>query len=157
LTHPGKSVLPSISAPIPLFIGNDGLDITQAPNGNLIETRYQNQTLWYHKPIEPVSDTMVVKTMYPRRGRGGGGNTLSLYGVNFNKQNRSSPVALVGNTNCLVISVSQTTRINCKLPGGAGTANILVKFGTETSLFERGYRYIPETLPKDFILPVYTG
>jgi IPT/TIG domain/Glucose / Sorbosone dehydrogenase len=152
LTPDGTAVLPSITKPIPLNIGNVGLDVTQAPNGNLIEMRYQEETIFYHKPVEPSTSSLIVKTCFPRRGRNGGGNTLYIYGVNFEQ----TATVQVGGKDCPVTFVS-SKRIDCILPGGSGTVDIIVKIGTVTSIFERGYRYISGVAPTGFVLPVYTG
>jgi hypothetical protein len=135
-----------------LNIGYQGLDLTQAPNGNLIEMRYQNNTVFYHKPIETATSTMTVLTVFPRRGRNGGGSTLSVYGVNF----ATGATVQVGGKDCPVSSIA-ANRIDCILPGGTGTVDIVVTQGSVTSLFEKGYRYISGVTPPGFILPTYTG
>jgi hypothetical protein len=152
LTPDGTGVLPTITSPIPMNIGYLGLDLTQAPNGNLIEMRYQNNTVYVHKPVELPSTTMKVKTAFPRRGRSGGGTILNIYGINF----APGATVLVGGKSCPVISL-KSNQIDCTLPGGVGTVDIVVSLGATTSVFQKGYRYISGVPPAGFVLPVYTG
>jgi IPT/TIG domain/Glucose / Sorbosone dehydrogenase len=155
LTPDGSAVLPSITKPIPLDLGELGLDLTQAPNGNLIEMRYGGNAIFYNKPMEAATAAMLVKTVFPRRGVNGGGNTLYVYGVNF-KTAGPAPTVQVGGKECPVTLISKT-RIDCTLPGGAGTVDIVVNQGSERSIFERGYRYISGVHPPGFVLPIYSG
>jgi IPT/TIG domain/Glucose / Sorbosone dehydrogenase len=156
LTPDGRAAIPSLMKKgLAMNIGNVGLDITQAPNGNLIEMRYGNSSVYSYAPVEAATTALLAKTSFPRRGRTSGGNTLSVYGVNLNA--RSPIVAvLVGGINCPTTFIS-STRVDCTLPGGIGTVNVVVQNGGASSTFERGYRYISGTLPPGFVLPVYTG
>jgi IPT/TIG domain/Glucose / Sorbosone dehydrogenase len=156
LTPDGRALLPSLNKRgISMNIGNLGLDLTQAPNGNLIEMRYNTSNVHYYKPLEPATTELIAKTCWPRRGRTSGGTPLTIYGENFNA--RSSTVTVtVGGTNCPVTSVS-VTKVVCTLPGGVGTVDIVVKNGDASSTFEKGYRYISGVLPPSFQIPVYTG
>jgi IPT/TIG domain/Glucose / Sorbosone dehydrogenase len=140
---------------VAMNIGNLGLDITQAPNGNLIEMRYPINTVNYYRPIEPSTTDIIAKTCFPRRGPTGGGNLLSIYGVNFNTRGSSVSVS-VGGRNCPTTFVS-SKRIDCTLPGGTGTVDIIVTNNGISSTFKRGYRYISGTPPPGFVLPVYSS
>jgi glucose/arabinose dehydrogenase len=156
LTEDGQSILPGLEKQgVPLNIGRTGLDITQAPNGNLIEVSYGKNQVNYYMPSEEATTTLIVKTCWPYRGPSSGGSLLSIYGVNLNSR---SPLVIVtvGGTSCPTTFVSET-RVDCILPGGIGTVDIVLSNGASTSTFERGYRYITGTLPTGFVLPVYSG
>jgi IPT/TIG domain/Glucose / Sorbosone dehydrogenase len=156
LTADGRAVLPSLNKKgLKMNIGNLGLDLTQAPNGNLVEMRYASSNVFYYKPVEPATTALIAKTCWPHRGRSSGGSTLSIYGVNFNTRSPTVTVT-VGGSNCPVTMVT-ATRVDCTLPGGVGTVDIVVQNGAATSTFQRGYRYISGVLPQGFILPVYRG
>ena len=134
-------------------IGSIGLDITQAPNGNIIEVRYENSSLAVIVPVEPKSTVLTIKSAFPRRGRNAGGNVLSIYGINFLKSGKK-PTITVGGVDCPRISATQN-RIDCTLPGGRNLVDIVVTNGLERSTFEKGYRYISGLIPIDFKIPVY--
>jgi IPT/TIG domain/Glucose / Sorbosone dehydrogenase len=156
LTPDGRSLLPSLQGRgLAMNIGNLGLDITQAPNGNLVEIRYGNSSVYTFAPVEPPTTALIAKTCFPRRGRTSGGTTLSIYGVNLNTRSPNVTVT-VGGINCPTTFIS-STKVDCTLPGGLGTVDIVVQNGGVSSTFERGYRYISGTLPIGFVLPVYTG
>jgi IPT/TIG domain/Glucose / Sorbosone dehydrogenase len=156
LTPDGRAAIPSLMKKgLAMNIGNVGLDITQAPNGNLIEMRYGNSSVYSYAPVEPATTALIAKTCFPRRGRSSGGTTLSIYGVNLNTRSPNVTVT-VGGINCPTTFIS-STNVNCILPGGNGTVDVVVRNGAATSTFERGYRYISGTLPIGFVLPVYTG
>lgn len=157
LTPDGTAILPSLNKkPLQMNIGDQGLDLTQAPNGNLMEMRYTNQTVYFQRPIEPPTTMLIAKTCFPRRGPTAGGNKLSIYGVNFNL-NSPTVTVTVGGVNCPVVAPITAQRIDCTLPGGSGTVDIVVRNGVLSSTFERGYRYVSGMLPANFTLPVYTG
>jgi glucose/arabinose dehydrogenase len=156
LTPDGTQLLPSLNKkPLQTGIGSQGLDLTQAPNGNLIEMRYQNETVYFHKPLESPTTALIAKICFPRRGPNAGGNRLTVYGVNFNV-NSPTVTVTVGGVDCPVTSVS-ATRIDCTLPGGSGTVDIVVNNGPFSSTFQKGYRYISGIMPMDFVMPVYSG
>jgi IPT/TIG domain/Glucose / Sorbosone dehydrogenase len=156
LTPDGRALNPSLNNKgINMNIGNLGLDLTQAPNGNLVEMRYQSSTVYYYKPVEPATTELIAKTCWPRRGRTSGGSPLTIYGVNMNTRSPTVTVT-VGGTNCPVTSAT-ATKVICTLPGGVGTVDIVVKNGAATSTFERGYRYVSGVLPPGFTLPIYSG
>ena len=161
LNNNGTALIPSLNKkPLKMDIGFGGLALKQAPNGNLIEFKYHSNensvsdTIFYHSPVEPKTNAMVAKTCFPRRGRSSGGGTLSVYGVNFLLTGPSVNVT-VGGANCPVTSAT-ASRVDCTIPGGNGTVDIVVRNGAATSTFERGYRYITGLPPPGFVLPLYS-
>jgi IPT/TIG domain/Glucose / Sorbosone dehydrogenase len=156
LSPDGRSIHSALNKKgVAMGIGNLGLDITQAPNGNLIEMQYPINSVNYYRPVEPATTELIAKTCFPRRGPTSGGNILSIYGVNLNTRGASVSVTVGGRT-CPTKYVS-LKRIDCTLPGGTGTVDIIVTNGGISSTFKRGYRYISGTPPAGFVLPVYTG
>jgi IPT/TIG domain len=154
LTSDGRATIASLDKQgLAMNIGNLGLDLTQAPNGNLVETRYGNSSIFYYKPVEGATTDLVVKTCFPRRGRSSGGNILSVYGVNLNSRH-PTVIVMVGGISCPTTFTS-STRVDCRLSGGVGTVDIVVTNGGMSSTFERGYRYISGTPPVGFTIPVY--
>lgn len=144
LTPDGKGVMPQ-SDPALLLVDGQGLDITQAPSGEMIEVRYGKARIWYHRPKETTTNALVVNSVFPRRGGEAGGSSLHIFGRNFDK-NGASPTVTVGGKDCPVVVVkaplANYDRIECTLPGGTGTVDIVVALGGETSIFQKGYRYI---------------
>ena len=136
LTADGSGVIPE-SDPVIDLVGTGGLDVTQAPNGNLFEIRYPENEIYVQKPDEASTGELRVNAVFPRRGGLAGGNSLSIYGFNLNK----NPVVTVGGSSCPVQTAS-ATKIVCKLPGGSGTVDIVLTAGKATYTFKRGYRYI---------------
>jgi IPT/TIG domain len=153
LNADGTDVIPQSKKVIPMNIGFDGLDVAQAPNGNLIELRYGIREIAYFQPKQAATTQLIVTSIYPRRGGISGGTTLSIYGVNLDS-NGPDPLVMIGNVECPRTSVSMT-RIDCTLPGGFGMMDITVTNGAMTYTFSKGYRYISGSLPTDFKLPVY--
>lgn len=143
LTPDGLGVVPESNPPIPLVgktgqqVGKSGLAVTQAPNGNLIEVRLDSNALYYNKPNEAPTTVLQVKAVFPRRGGQAGGNTQSIYGVNFGSQ----PSVEVGGKRCPVVSAS-ALKITCTLPGGSGTVDVLVSSSAGSYTFKEGYRYV---------------
>lgn len=95
-------------------------------------------------PKEDSSETMVIKSIFPRRGSQAGGTTLTIFGENF--LGTASSVAYVGGFLCPVLTASDS-KITCTLPGGSGTADVFVTNGSEAATFTAAYRYITG-LPK---------
>jgi Glucose / Sorbosone dehydrogenase/IPT/TIG domain len=156
VTDDGKGIIPSLDKKgLAMNIGEIGLDLTQAPNGNLIDVRFGSASIYYYKPVETATTALVAKTCFPRRGRSAGGNILSIYGINMNTRHPTVTVS-VGNVNCPTTFVS-STRVDCRLPGGIGTVDIVVTNGVATSTFQKGYQYISGLPPIGFVLPVYSG
>jgi IPT/TIG domain len=130
-------VIPQSDPAIPL-VGDNTLSITQAPDGSLIDTRYLANSIYVHKPTQVPTTKHIVYGVFPRRGGRAGGYNLTIYGLNFQK---GTPTVMVGNKNCVVQMVSPN-RIICSVQGGVGTVDIVVKIGSESSIFTRGFRYI---------------
>lgn len=118
--------------------------IFQAPDGSLVDTRYLTGAVFAYTPSEAATSALLVKGVFPRRGSVAGGSTLKIYGVNFDKA--SITAVTVGGSSCPVVSVS-SNKVVCTLPGGSGTVDVVVSTASESSTFERGYRYITG-LPK---------
>jgi IPT/TIG domain/Glucose / Sorbosone dehydrogenase len=141
LNPSGTAVLAASDPAIPL-VGDEGLEVTQAPDGTLIEVRNAANSLFFHQPLESsntIVSKLIIKSVFPRRGGQAGGTNLSIYGINFT----GTLTATVGGTDCPIVTMT-VNRIVCKLPGGkAGTVNIVVTNNAkETSTFNKGYRYI---------------
>jgi hypothetical protein len=125
--------------------GGGGLDIAQAPNGNLIEIRYNSGDIFVQRPIEATTTALKVYTVFPSRGGLAGGTLLRLYGANFGTS--SSPTVTVGSSNCPIVAVTWTnTYLECTLPGGSNTGGaldvVVTSSASSSYVFERGYRYI---------------
>jgi len=125
---------------LPWLAGGKGLDVTQAPDGSLIEARFEDMALFGYKPKEAGTSSVVVKSVWPYRGGQAGGSTLTVYGKNFNK-NGGAPTVTVGGSNCAV-QWSNNDKLLCTLPGGSGTVDIIVTVNGESSNFKSGYRYV---------------
>ena len=138
LNAAGTAVLPQSDPPVEL-VGDNTLDVVQAPDGSLLVTQYLAGSVEYYRPQEAYTNRMLVHGVFPRRGPVAGGSNLSVYGVNLNKS--ANPTVTVGGDDCPVVSVG-ATKIVCRLPPGTGTVNVKVTTTTETSVFQRGYRYI---------------
>lgn len=112
--------------------------MTQAPNGNLFDARVGDNAIYFHEPVEPATVDLVVKAVFPTRGSQLGGTVLDVYGVNLDN---TTPTVTVGGNNCHVVSFS-SSKIECTLPLGTGTVDVVVTAGAEVSTFSNGYRYI---------------
>jgi IPT/TIG domain/Glucose / Sorbosone dehydrogenase len=143
LTPDGREVVPE-SDPILSLQGDSGLDITQAPNGVLIQTRLPTEDLTLFVPIEVDNGELEVKSVFPRRGGEAGGNKLDIYGTHFDLGgvDNTTLSVMLGGSACLVTSMTPT-KIVCIIPGGEkGTVNLTVTNGNYSSSFNRAYRYI---------------
>jgi glucose/arabinose dehydrogenase len=138
LTPDGKGVEPESKVPIELA-GDATLDVTQHPDGTLFDARLPSNAIHYYKPVETDTSTVVVKSVYPRRGGVAGGSKLTIYGKNLDKNGNTK--VKVGNNDCVIRSAS-AKKVECTLPGGSGTVDVSLTTGVETSTFKRGYRYI---------------
>jgi IPT/TIG domain len=136
----GLSIIPESIPPIPI-VGNSGLDLTQAPNGNLIEVRLLTSSLFVHAPKETATTALQIAAVWPRRGGQAGGNKLAIYGRNLGTI--TSSTVSVGGKNCPIVTAAVTS-IVCTLPGGTAgsTVSVIVTGVAGTYIFERGYRYI---------------
>ena len=122
------------------LVGGKGLDVTQAPNGSLIEARFSDNQLFAYLPKEESSSALAVKSVFPHRGGKAGGSTLTVYGNNL-KKNGGNPSVMVGGSQCIVNS-SSDNKIQCALPGGSGTVDVVVSVNGESYTFKSGYRFI---------------
>jgi glucose/arabinose dehydrogenase len=121
------------------LIGDDGLDVTQAPDGSLMDARYEANAVFFYKPDEAATTYMDIKTVFPRRGGLAGGSKLMIFGVNFD----GAPVVTVGGLVCTSPVRVSTKRIDCTLPtGGLGRADVVVTIGAASDTYAKGYRYI---------------
>ena len=139
LTKDGTSTAHEPMKPIKLA-GGKGLDVTQAPNGSLIEARPSDNALYAYLPKEASSAFLAVKSVFPYRGSSTGGSTLTVYGKNM-KKNGGSPSVTVGGSSCAV-QWSSAGKLKCTLPGGSGTVDVVVSVSGESYTFKAGYRYI---------------
>ena len=106
----------------------------------MVDARYLIGAVYAYIADEATTSALVVKGVFPRRGSVAGGSLLKIFGENFDNDEIAS--VTVGGSACSVVSVAAST-IVCTLPGGSGTADIVVEnSGGEASTFERGYRYI---------------
>jgi IPT/TIG domain/Glucose / Sorbosone dehydrogenase len=138
LTPDGKGVIPQSDPAIQLTPDVDALDVTQAPDGTLISTSLERNALHFHKPIEQPTTNLKVNSVFPGRGSQVGGNTLKIFGVNFN----NPTTVVVGGRTCTV-TLDTSTKLECTMPGGSGTVDIVVSSGNGLRYtFARGYRYI---------------
>jgi IPT/TIG domain/Glucose / Sorbosone dehydrogenase len=138
----GNSVVPN-SKPAIALSGDNGLAVTQAPNGNLMDARYTTNECYVYIPGEPSSTTLKVFSIFPRRGGLAGGTTIRIYGANFNG---TSTQVTVGGASCANVVVSNSnTVLKCKLPPSAsvGRKDVVVDNGSgiRTTL-TFGYQYI---------------
>jgi hypothetical protein len=146
LTPSGDQVIPQSNPPILLVnensvpVGFDGLDVCQAPNGNLIEARISSSSVFVHKPVEPASSTLSIKAVFPTVGGLLGGYTLDIYGKNFSTTN---PTVTIKGLACPV-SFKSATEIRCTVPASAvvGAADVVVSSGGSVDTFVKGFRYI---------------
>lgn len=136
LTPDGQSVIPQSDPALPL-VGDDGLDVTQAPDGSLVEVRIATKNIFIHKPNEASTTELRVNAVYPRRGGNAGGYLLSVYGVNFS----ANAAVIIGGNSCSIQTIT-SSMITCTAPGGQGVVDIVVTGTAGTYTFKRGFRYI---------------
>jgi hypothetical protein len=141
LSPDGNSVQPSSNPAISLG-GDNGLAVTQAPNGNLIDARYSASECYVFIPNESASSVLSVKSVFPRRGGLAGGTTLNIFGVNFS----GSPTVTVGGNPCSDVVLLSSTKIQCRLSAGTvGAKDVVVSIGANSYTFVSGYRFITGT------------
>jgi IPT/TIG domain/Glucose / Sorbosone dehydrogenase len=125
------------------LLGQNGLDVAQAPNGNLIEVRYTTSSLYVSRPIETTTAALRVSAVFPTRGSVAGGTRLRIYGWNFGTTSSDVTVTIGGSACSLVAQVLQTNYMQCTLPGKPeGIYDIVVTALAGTYTFSKGYRYI---------------
>lgn len=122
------------------FAGGKGLDVTQAPDGTLIEARYSDNAIYAYTPVEAGTSAVAIKSIFPRRGGKAGGSTLTVHGKNL-KKNGATPTVKVGGSNCAVQWASND-KLQCTLPGGSGKVDVTVNVGGESYTFSAGYRFV---------------
>jgi IPT/TIG domain/Glucose / Sorbosone dehydrogenase len=139
LSPDGETVNRSSDPAIPL-VGDNGLALTQAPDGSLIDARYTTNNCYFFKPIEATSTTLDIKSVFPRRGSVAGGSKLWIFGVNFAG---GTPVVTVGGKACTGVVLMSAKKIECTLPvGTVGNKDVVVTIGAKKDTFANGYRYI---------------
>jgi Glucose / Sorbosone dehydrogenase len=135
-----KGVLPASNPALPL-VGDIGLAVTQAPSGELIEARFQDGHVFFHRPVEAATDaTLVVTGVFPYRGVRVGGFTVHIYGTNSDNNRQDSDCA------SRRIGVHRHSREivpgGLTLPSGLGTVDVQLTLGATTVTFPKFYRYI---------------
>jgi hypothetical protein len=153
LSPDGTSVAP-YSNPAIVLGGDNGLALTQAPNGNLIDVRYDTNECYVFTPEEPPTTFLTIYSIFPRRGKLQGGSKLSIYGANFMNNNEvitnntvtALPIVVVyvGGLVCSNVIVRSNNRMECTLPPSTTVqrATIEVYKGLEHATFVNGYHYI---------------
>ena len=138
LNPTGRAVI-AASDPAIKLVGDKGLDVTQAPDGTLVEVRNPSNAIFFHKPFENLQTKLIIKSVFPRRGGQAGGTRMTIYGINFT----GKLIATIAGVDCPIVS-STLNEIVCLIPGGTtGTADISVSNDSgELSKFSNGYRYI---------------
>lgn len=125
------------------LVGQSGLDVAQAPNGNLIEVRYLTSSLYVSRPIETKTAAIRVNAVFPTRGGLAGGTLLRIYGWNFGSIASDITVTIGGSICKNVGIVVPNDYIQCTLPGKTqGSYDIVVTAIAGTYTFVKGYRYI---------------
>jgi IPT/TIG domain len=139
LSPDGRSVVPSSNPAISLA-GGIGFALTQAPNGNLIDARYVKSEVYCYKPKESVTNNLVVKSVFPRRGGLPGGSKLMVFGENFS----AGATVTVGGKACTGVNVVSSQKLECTIPMAptVGAVDIVVTVGGSSDGFLKGYRYI---------------
>ena len=139
LTEDGLNVVAESLQALPL-VGDWGLDVTQAPNGNLIEVRLPSNALYYHKPVEEITSQIRITSVFPCRGGNAGGSVIHIYGGNLDYG--SNVTFSVGGNICQVQTLTATLA-TCTVPGGAkGRVDVTVFSEAGSYTFKKGYRYI---------------
>jgi IPT/TIG domain/Glucose / Sorbosone dehydrogenase len=145
LSPDGDSVIPN-SIPAIELGGNNGLSVTQAPNGNLIDGRFDQNEGYVYTPDEPTTTQLMIYSVFPRRGGLAGGSTLTIYGANFND---SKIKVFIGATICSNHIVSSANSIiRCTIPASTiiGLKDVVVENSPGNSkTLSNAYRYIKGT------------
>jgi IPT/TIG domain/Glucose / Sorbosone dehydrogenase len=145
LAPDGNSVIAS-SIPAIKIGGDNGLAVTQAPNGRLIDARYDSNDLFLYTPDEPASTELKIYSVFPRRGGLAGGSTIAIYGENFTGSNVK---VFVGSSACSnPVATSANAIIRCTLPPSptTGLQDIVVEVSPGNSAtLSLAYTYIKGT------------
>jgi IPT/TIG domain len=148
LRSDGLGVIPQSNPPLALGIGQQGLSITQAPDGTLIEIRYTNSSVFYHQAVENVTSTLKVFSAFPRRGPAKGGFVLNVFGRNLDTVTTVVIVnPRIGDMDCPIVSIISSNKLTCTMPQGdrGTTVHIRVSSNITTYHYLRGFRYINGT------------
>jgi Malectin domain/Glucose / Sorbosone dehydrogenase/IPT/TIG domain len=152
LSADGRSVLPESIPPV-LITGEGALDITQGPDGTIVDTRYLAQSVFYYKPFEFfVSNVPTILSVFPRRGSVNGGTILTLYGYNLWTGSSNTKI-LMGNNECILGTTSfapTSNKLQCIIPPHDNLNDhttvdivaIVTTFPNNNATLQRGYRYI---------------
>jgi IPT/TIG domain/Glucose / Sorbosone dehydrogenase len=132
LSPDGNSVA-STSIPAIALAGDNGLAVTQAPNGNLIDARYDTNECYVFIPEEPLTTALQIFSVFPRRGGLLGGSTVTIYGANFVAQSSFAILVFVGGSPCtnVVVVNSASSILRCTLPSSSsiGRKDVVVDVG----------------------------
>lgn len=141
LNPDGRSVA-AYSNPAIELTGDNGLAVTMAPNGNLIDARYDTNECYVYRPEEPPTALLKIYSVFPRRGSVQGGSTLSIYGTNF----VSNVTVLIGGQVCSNVQLTSSSLIKCTIPpslnGTVGSRTVEMYKDIEQATFVDGYKYI---------------
>jgi hypothetical protein len=118
-----------------------GLDLTQGPDGALLVTEVNSNAIVFHKPVEPPYGSLVVKSVFPRRGGAGGCTLLQVFGEKLVDAASPTTTVTVGGNLCSLVTFS-ADKLECRLPTGAGLVDVVVSNGSSTSTFLKVYRYV---------------
>jgi IPT/TIG domain len=143
----GLGVIPQSNPALLLGIGEKCLSLTEAPDGTLIDIRYNTFSVFYHKPVERITEDLKVYSVFPRRAHARGGFVLNVYGLNFDS---TTSIVIVGeqggSLGCPLIPTISSTLLKCTMPpwDRGSTVHIYVSKSStgETYEFLRGFRYI---------------
>lgn len=140
LSNDGLSTETGPSDYPPKLIEEGALDIVQGPDGALFTAKHSGSAIKFYAPVEEQSSGLKVKSVFPRRGSSNGGSSLTIYGDHL--YTFGFPSVNVGGNTCTVHSPTSNTKITCTLPGGSGTADVIVTSGLQTDMLREGYRFI---------------
>jgi hypothetical protein len=118
-----------------------GLDLTQGPDGTLFVAEVNNNAIVFHKPAESPYGSLVVKSVFPRRGGASGGTLLQVFGEKLVDAASPTTTVTVGGNLCSLVTFS-ADKLECRLPTGAGLVDVVVSNGSSTSTFLKSYRYV---------------
>jgi IPT/TIG domain len=139
LLNPDGLTVNPLTLPGIKLVGRDGLDVAQAPNGNLIEVRYVGNAIYVSRPVESPTAAIRVGTVFPTRGSVAGGTKLRVYGLNFG----TNANVTIGGSLCPIVGLVTNTYFQCTVPGRpVGMYDVVVSAEAGTYTFQKGYRYI---------------
>jgi IPT/TIG domain len=122
----GTTVAPGSNPPLTL-VGDWGLAVTQAPNGNMFDARYGQSSVFAYS----------LSGIFPRRGVLAGGTSVSIY---RNKTFFRSPTVMVGDGECLNVDVVSSPLVKCRLPlGSLGPKDVKVTIDGVRHTLTKGY------------------